>query len=395
MNRRLIRPFLVALLLTALVVSMMGVTLGQEVPFTEAPISCVHLTLGDDPMSMVVTWRSNLATGDAAVKAWPARLKAMPENGKELIVVKPNQHTYKYVRETVNIYDATLKGLEPNTGYNYLISCGGAASPVYSFQSPPSSADTPFSFAVMGDCRGDYRLFGKLIKMAREAGARFVVFTGDMTDSGTQPEWNLWFKGGAETLPYLPIMPLLGNHEMMTRCYFEQFLLPNPNAEEKNYYFTYGMAQFGVLYDGNEDQILQETIPWLKGKFAASPLPWKFIALHKPPYASVPYILETIRDGVAKAAEETGTAMVFSGHRHTYERTYPLIGGKPAENGVVYVVSGGAGAPLDETAGTDYTAKSAVANHFVMLNVTADKVFGTVKDASGNTIDEFAVIKRH
>ena len=47
-------------------------------------------------------------------------------------------------------------------------------------------------------------------------------------------------------------MPLLGNHEMLTRAYFEQFVLPHANAEEKNYYFTFGMAQFGILDDGDE-----------------------------------------------------------------------------------------------------------------------------------------------
>ena len=86
--------------------------------------------------------------------------------------------------------------------------------------------------------------------------------------------------------------------------------------------------------------------------------------------------------------------MVFSGHRHTYERTFPLLGGKPAENGVVYVVSGGAGAPLDETASTGYTAKAAAVNHFVLLNVTADNILVMVKSSDGSVIDEFTVTKR-
>jgi len=378
----------------ALIVST-SVCWGQEVPLSEMKISCVHLTLGDEPASMVVTWRSSLVTEDAMVKAWPARFKTMAESGKDLITGKPNQHTYTFARDTVNVYDALLVGLEPNAGYNYQISCGGATSPVYSFQSPVVDTNTVFSFAVMGDCRGDYPLFGKLIKMAREAGARFVIATGDLTDSGTQPEWDLWFQGGAETLPYLPLMPLLGNHEMLTKAYFGQFVLPNSNAQEKNYYFTYGMAQFGVLYDGDEKLILNESIPWLKAKLAASPLPWKFIALHKPPYASVPYIIDSLKEGIVRAAEESGAVMVFSGHRHTYERTFPLLGGKPAENGVVYVVSGGAGAPLDETASTDFTAKAAAVNHFVLLNVTADSILGMVKNSNGSVIDEFTVSKRH
>ena len=38
-------------------------------------------------------------------------------------------------------------------------------------------------------------------------------------------------------------MPLLGNHEMLSKAYFEQFVLPN-TVDEKNYSFDYGMARF-------------------------------------------------------------------------------------------------------------------------------------------------------
>ena len=147
MTRRFVRSFRAFLVLTALI-ALICVCLGQEVPLSEMKISCVHLTLGEGPASMVVTWRSSLVTEDAVVKAWPAGLKTMPTSGKDLITGKLSQHTYKFARDTVNIYDAILGGLEPNAAYNYQISCGGATSPVNSFQSPVMDANTPFTFAV-------------------------------------------------------------------------------------------------------------------------------------------------------------------------------------------------------------------------------------------------------
>ena len=390
MNRR---RFCTGLVLLAAVGVLIVLTMAGPMQAADSPISAVHLTLTAKPTSMVVTWRADKVSADGIVKVWPARLGAAPENAQGLITAKPAQHTFNYARETVNVYDAVLEGLAPDTSYNYVISCGGTTTPVYSFQTPVGDESAPFTFAVLGDSRGNYELNGKLLKMAREAGARFVLYTGDMTDSGTQPEWNLWFRGVAETLPLLPIMPLLGNHEMLSKSYFQQFVLPS--ADEKNYLFTYGMAQFGVLYDGDEKLILEQTLPWLTASFAASKSPWKFIALHKPPYASIPYIIDTLKDGVTKTAEDSGVAMVFSGHRHTYERTYPLLGGRQAENGVVYMISGGAGAPLDETVGTFYTAKAAAVNHFVILNVTANNILCVVKNADGSVIDEFTVTPRH
>ena len=104
--------------------------------------------------------------------------------------------------------------------------------------------------------------------------------------------------------------------------------------------------------------------------------------------------VDSLKQGIVAAAEESGAVMVFSGHRHTYERTFPLLGGKPAENGVVYMVSGGAGAPLDETTTTSYTAKAAAVNHFVLLNVTADNILGIVKSSNGSVLDEFTVTRR-
>jgi len=373
-----------------------GVCFGQTGSDPDTPIAHVHLTLGDSPTSMTVTWQSNQVVDNALVTAWPVRYgQTPPQSQKDLVTAKPAQHTYKYGSYTVNMYDAILSGLEPDSYYNYLISCGGTTTPVYSFPSPIASAETNYTFAVMGDCRENYELFGKLMRMAREAGARFVVFTGDMTDGGSQSEWVYWFRGAAETLPFLPLMPLLGNHEMLSRAYFEQFVLPN-TTDERNYSFDYGMAHFEVLFDsGEEKRFLAGTIPMLAANLAASRLPWKFIAMHKPPYASPPDISDATKEAIAAVAEDKGVSMVFSGHFHAYERSYPLLGGKQAKDGVVYLVSGGAGAALDEPESADYTAKQEAINHLVILEIGPESIRGTAKAANGSIIDEFAVTRRH
>ena len=385
-----------ALAICALFLSI-GICLGQTVPDPDTmPISNVHLTLSGSAASMTVTWQSNQVVGNASVTVWQTRLgQAPPQNQKDLFVAKPVQHTYKYGRYTVNIYDALLNGLETNSSYNYLISCAGATTPVYSFPTPVAGTETGYTFAVMGDCRGNYEMFGKLMRMAREAGSRFVVFTGDMTDGGSQPEWVYWFHGAVETLPYLPLMPLLGNHEMLSKAYFEQFLLPN-TTDERNYSFDYGMAHFEVLFDGLEEKsFLAQTMPVLTANLAASRLPWKFIAMHRPPYSSPPDASDGLRDAIAGVAEKSGVSMVFSGHFHAYDRSYPLLGGKQAKDGVVYLVSGGAGATLDEVERSDYTAKAEAIYHLVILDISPESIRGTAKAADGSIIDEFIVARRH
>lgn len=371
-----------------------GVGLGQNATpaVGDMPISCVHLTFTDSPDSMVITWRSSQVVNDAVVKAWPARLKDPPAGGADLITVKPVQHTFKSVRETVNVYDAVLKGLEPDTVYNYAISCAGATSPVYQLQAPLADTETGFTFMVMGDSRGSYPLFGKFMRMAREAGARFVMFTGDATEGCTQLEWNFWFSAAADSLPFLPLMPLHGNHELAGKAYFDNFVLP---GAERYYSFNYGMTHWTVIFDNTKDNIMTQ-IPWMKQDLAASKATWKFFALHKPFYASSPDWDDTQspRDILLPIVEEGGVSMVFSGHVHLYERSVPMLNNKPTEGGIVYQVTGGAGAPLYLPGTGRTTAKSIATEHTIIYRITKTKMTATVLSPDGSVLDEYTVTPR-
>lgn len=358
----------------------------------DLPISCVHLTFTDAPDAMVITWRSSQVVSDAVVKAWPARLKDQPAGGFDLITVKPVQHSFKSVRETVNVYDATLKGLEPNTVYNYVISCAGATSPVYQFQAPLTDPEAGFTFMVMGDSRGAYPLFGKFVRMAKEAGARFVLFTGDATEGCTQLEWNLWFSNAADSLPYIPLMPLHGNHELAGKAYFDNFVLP---GNERNYSFNFGMTHFSIVYDMTSSAV-KEGVAWLKQDLAASKATWKFVALHRPFYASSPDWddSQSPRDILLPIVEEGGVSMVFSGHVHLYERSVPMLGDKPTEGGIVYQVTGGAGAPLYLPGAGRTTAKCLATEHTIIYRITKTMMAATVLAPDGSVLDEYTVTPR-
>lgn len=389
-KRRHVRWALAVLAVCALLLLEAG--LGQTETLAERPIASVHLTFGDSPTTMNITWRSSKVVDDAVVRAWPARFKDPPTNENDLLRAKPVQHSYKIVQEIVNIYDATLKGLEPNTAYNYVISCAGATSPVYQFQSPLIDTNTGFTFMVMGDSRGAYPLFGKFMRMAREAGARFVLFTGDATDGGTQIEYDLWFNAAAETMPYLPLMPLHGNHEQAGKAYFDEFLLP---GAERYYSFDFGMTHFAIIFDNTLDAVRQQ-VPWLKQDLAASQATWKFLALHKPFYASSPDWDETQspRDILLSTVEENGVSMVFCGHIHLYERSVPMLGGRPTEGGIVYQVTGGAGAPLYLLGVGMTTAKTLATEHAILYRVTKSSMSATVLAPNGSVIDEYTVTPR-
>jgi Calcineurin-like phosphoesterase/Purple acid Phosphatase, N-terminal domain/Domain of unknown function DUF11 len=113
---------------------------------------------------------------------------------------------------------------------------------------------------------------------------------------------------------------------------------------QSNYSFDYGSAHF-VFLDANPhlfDGVLdgpaitaapQLTFPpypsvlrdWLIHDLDSSSQPWKFVVFHQPAFSSGN---ATVRNNqmraVAKFLEDHGVNMVFNGHEHNYQRTFPI-----------------------------------------------------------------------
>jgi uncharacterized repeat protein (TIGR01451 family) len=113
---------------------------------------------------------------------------------------------------------------------------------------------------------------------------------------------------------------------------------------ESNYSFDYGSAHF-VFLDANPhlfDGVLdgpaitaapQLTFPpypsvlrdWLIHDLDSSSQPWKFAVFHQPAFSSGN---ATVRNNqmraVAKFLEDHGVNIVFNGHEHNYQRTFPI-----------------------------------------------------------------------
>lgn len=387
-----LKRYLVILLIVVFVFTAFLTTFGQERPeITE--ICNVHITVGKDASKeVVISWRSSIENAQGAyVEFWPASR----ETEKREVVA--DHHSYRWAREHVYLYDSRLADLKADTLYNYKINCAGKESPVYNFYSgiEPGSEEN-FAFAVFGDSRGGYDISSQLMRYAYEAGARFVVFTGDMTDGAAQPEWDHWFTAASDTMPYLPIMPLHGNHEVLSITYFDQFVLPD---DERNYSFDFGMTHWSIYLD-NTKELIKEAKPWLEEDLANSDAIWKFVASHKPFYSTVkdpdpveatptPYLEEVIEKG--------GVTMTFAGHKHNYERSHPLLNGKVVENGegIIHQVTGGAGAPLYDFAERQFfSAKREKVYHLIIYNITPNMMKATVKAVNGAIIDEYVVYPR-
>lgn len=288
-------------------------------------------------------------------------------------------------------------GLQPGTTYTYRVGSDGHWSPTHTFTTPgaPGTFDT-FRVGIAGDSRGTWETWGTVVSLIDSHDPDFILFTGDMIDFGTlQTEWDAWFEATGDILAETALIPAHGNHEFLAAHYFAQFSLPN---NEQWYNIRYGDLELAVLNDtvSDRDDIVVKQAAFLEDVFGASDAPWKVAAHHQALYSTSGTHGSNL---VARAAwapvfDAHGVQAVFAGHNHVYERSVPIRADAevPPGKGTVYVVSGGAGAPL-------YTSFeeawfSAVANpveHYVIADFGPTSAELVVRDLAGNVIDTFVI----
>jgi len=196
-----------------------------------------------------------------------------------------------------------------------------------------------------------------------------------------------------------------------------------------NYSFTYGNS-FWLVLDSNPDVDWSE--PELKGWVeselrSAKGATWRFVGFHHPPFnSSRAHGGDDHMRVLSKVFEDGKVDVVFSGHVHNYQRTYPLkydLTGYDAKarkapgtwkldrefdgrewtrpNGVIYLVTGAGGALLYDTSqGSEpetwheFTAKFVSKPHSLTEAAIDGKraSFRQVDDA-GQVVDSFVVTK--
>lgn len=198
-----------------------------------------------------------------------------------------------------------------------------------------------------------------------------------------------------------------------------------PNAA--NYSFDYGNAHWTML-DGNDyvnwqDPALQK---WLADDLArAKKATWRFVGFHQPGFnSSKAHFSQQQLRWLAPIFEKGGVDIVFSGHVHNYQRSYPLTfaptgpGAKKGEvegtlnldkeyaekgkpKGVLYIVTGAGGAGLynpeqdqDRSTWQPFTKLFVSRTHsFSILDLDGKKLLFRQLDGKGQEIDRFEIQK--
>jgi 3',5'-cyclic-AMP phosphodiesterase len=226
-----------------------------------------------------------------------------------------------------------------------------------------------FTFAVMGDSRDNPEKFRNILAAAAAHAPAFIVHTGDITRFGRADE----FAGAVAILRSYPapVVVIPGNHDLETEKgrFFEQVFGP------LDFYFQAGAYRFICI--NNSDDVLDGNFIRLPAgdasaklaELAAGKMP-ACIVMHQPPataaineHVSVP---STEPLAALLRKHKPGIGAILCGHVHGYAA---------AElEGVPVIISGGAGAPLQDNKGTGFVSRF----NFVLVSVRGRSLSHTV-----------------
>jgi acid phosphatase type 7 len=314
------------------------------------------------------------------------------------------------VNETNKIQHITINTLKPATNYFAEVYSGNnnqLPHKIY-FKTAPQQT-VPFRFGVIGDTESRPFINYLVAEHLWDNRPDFFALLGDLTDGGQKAfkdQWNLEFFSGMNSLmSKVPVVPLAGNGEN-DLYWFNQYFKP---ASKTGFYrYSYSNADFFVLRSNQKEELAANGIQykWLEEELKQSKAEWKFVLLHHAPYSSDeddygdsyrgpsewgdPKVRELV-----PLFDKYHVDLVFYGHLHCYERTWPLLNNKVAENGVVYVETGGAGGNLEDFAPhrTWFSAKTFRGYHYVMVNINEKYFRMDTYNLSGNLIDTYSIQK--
>ncbi|MDQ3037709.1 MAG: metallophosphoesterase family protein, partial [Myxococcota bacterium] len=278
-------------------------------------------------------------------------------------------------------HHARLSGLQPGTLHCYEVrdSSGARLFGPAGFRTAPAADDTTarVSLIALGDSGGggaDQRAVAAQLETVPH---ELMLHVGDVAyNDATLPELESnHFAIYRELASAIPLFAAIGDHDDSTDHagpFREVFGRP------RYYSFDWGPVHVLVLDAGGGGSAQRE---FAERDLASTDRRWKIVITHEPPYSSGFHgSSSSMRRDYVPLFERHGVQLVLSGDDHDYERSIPIAG-------VTYVVTGGGGRSVRPVDRSDWTAFSAMAFHFVHIDVDGDVMRVRAIDATGREFD--------
>jgi len=205
---------------------------------------------------------------------------------------------------------------------------------------------SPFRFVVFGDTRTGHAIYRKALDIAKKQSPSFVINVGDIIEQpGNRGQWEDFMKMSDRFMKTIPYYAVPGNHDISgeaSEALFKEFFTQPGN--ELYYSFRHHGSLFIVLASPRKD-FRTAQFEWLKSELAnAEGAAHTFIFMHHPlfgpkdEFAGIKGGGQDFRSRFHRLCVEHRVDVVFAGHMHLYH--------KRMVDDVLYVITGGGGAPL-------------------------------------------------
>lgn len=339
----------------------------------------------------------NVTTNSVVIMGRP--VESLLDSKVEIVIKTPGgaSHTAdgRHARKK-DTFEIAVKGLPADTLCSYTVKVGGKRVGPFSFRTAPAGIDTPVRFAIYGDTRTYPKDHARVADAIANEQPCFTLCAGDLVTHGKdKSQWDpQYFIPARNLLANVPVFPCLGNHEERGQPYFDLFSLP---GNESYYEMVYGPVRIVTVdqYQPYEKGSVQ--YKWLENVLAKKFKGWTLVQFHKPPFFGINWKRNTNRkvvDNLVPLFEKYGVDLVINGHYHYYFRTVPLSS-KAGEKGIIYVISGGGGAPLHSAdKDTPYMATTRSAHHYLICDATAGELKCRAMTPEGEEIDRFTLSRK-
>ena len=395
------------------------------------------------PTSLHIIWHTDVATD--------SRVQYGPAPGDLPNLVEDPELTLKH--------ETLLEGLTPDTRYYYSVGnaagvLSGAGAEHYFQTSPLPGSRDPVRVWVIGDS-GAANANARAVRDAYKnlAGGEptdvWLMLGDNAYPGGTDDEYQAAvFDTYPDLLKHTLLWPTFGNHDavsasslMRTGPYYEIFTLPIGgeagglgSGTEAYYSFDFANIHFVSLNSQDIDRSPPPDgvmLSWLRDDLLSTTQDWIIAYWHHPPYSKGSHNSDTeaqliqMRTNALPILEDLGVDVVFSGHSHSYERSFLLDGhyglsdtltetmkldggdgridgggayqkltqGPAAHEGSVYMVAGSSS--INSGGDLDHLAMflSLAELGSVVLDVEGDRLEARFLDSQGAWRDYFTLVK--
>ena len=244
--------------------------------------------------------------------------------------------------ETDTMHHVTLSGLDADTTWYYRVyDSSGRESALYTFHTAPTSPEA-FTFLAMSDMQEEDEdgRWGDVASQARAEvpEAAFLLAPGDLTEADHPAGWWFFFDRGGVLLPWVPIVPVPGNHDVpysseVDLTSFRRYFPVEWQGDEETWYaLDYGPLRVLGLNSELEDSLSDGEAQhhFVSEQLNACALSdtlcqWVIATWHIGPYnAGQRHYLESDDFRETTALFQGRVDWHISGHEHLYQRMQPL-----------------------------------------------------------------------